>query len=283
MKRLLGLVVLFVPLAFLTSEAYAEQQFIVNGELRPDGIVIQNGTGGNATILPKGLNFASASVVVAHDIVNSTGETDTVELASGQFQDGFVTLRGKIDEPINAKIVVDTEEGERLTSNTVISPGITISFVLVESLAQLELLGTSRKVRDPTKKFTISGDLSSLDGDLNGSIVQVKSYEYSSTGDYNMLNYGRVMLDRGKFIIEAEVAEPRVVNIVIIGRLGHTQVPAVVEPGVEISLSSQNSWIKGVFATSSEASRHFRLVDSWQQREAYLTIRKEYLEAYQEF
>ena len=282
-KRLVGVLVSLVTTACTVFGVHATQQFTVTGELKPDGINIQEGTVAKPTRLSKNVDFSNARVVVAHEILNPAGETETIELASGHFQDGKVTLEGEIDESIDAEVVVYPSADERLTLDVLIYPGATVSFALVENIAQLELLGTSRKVRDPTNKFTISGDLSSLDGDLDGAIVQVKSHEYFSTGEYNMLNLGRVMLDKGEFIIEAEVGEPRVVNIVIIGRLGYTQTPAVLEPGAEITLSSQSSWIKGVFAISSEANRHVRFVDSWQQSEEYLSIRKEYLEAYQKF
>ena len=83
--------------------------------------------------------------------------------------------------------------------------------------------------------------------------------------------------------VEPEVAEPRVVNILIVGPLGHSQTHAIIEPQAHIQLTSQTSWIKGVFAISNESNRHARLVDSWQQTEEYLSTREKYLDAYQKF
>lgn len=97
------------------------------------------------------------------------------------------------------------------------------------------------------------------------------------------MNLGKVMLEDGQFTVEGEVREPRIVNILIIGYLGHAQTQAIIEPNAELTLESQGSWIKSVFVTSSSDSRHARLIDDWQQSEEYLSTRKNYLEAYQQF
>ncbi|MXZ54549.1 MAG: AhpC/TSA family protein [Gammaproteobacteria bacterium] len=282
-KNCLGILALITAVLFLVAETYATQQFTITGELIPKGIVIRDAT----VIIPehdtKRLNFDTAKVVISYEFTNARDETETVELTSGQFHKGFVTLSGEIEKTIDAKVVVDAGGKDPLTLDIVISPDVSISFVVIENIAQMKLLGVSRSVKNHSNKFTISGDLSSIDGDLEGAIVLIQSSEYDYTGERKKLNFGSVMLDEGKFSIEAEVQEPRIVNILIIGNLGHTQTKAVIEPNAEITLESQGSWIKGVFATSSNASRHARLIDVWQQSEAYLSTRKDYLEAYQQF
>ena len=51
-----------------------------------------------------------------------------------------------------------------------ISPGSTVSFVLMENHAHVELLGASRDSRDPNSKFTISGDFSHMAADFEGAL-----------------------------------------------------------------------------------------------------------------
>ena len=282
-NRLLGLLASIVMTVCIANGVYATQEFTVSGELIPEGIYIHEGTGPLPTLDSKNLDFSDARVVVVRETLNPAGETETVELASSRFQDGRVTLEGEIDKPIEAKIIVSRVEDEHLALEVMIYPGTTVSFALVENVAQLDLLGESRKVRDPSKQFTVSGDLSSIEGNLEGAIVRIRASEYDSTGERIALDFGRVLVEDGKFIVEADVVEPRVVNISIIGPLGHVQTHAVIEPNAQIQLTSQTSWIKGVFATSNESNRHARLVDSWQQTEEYLSTRGDYLNAYQEF
>lgn len=282
-KSLCGLLALSTLALTSFTEESAAQQFTIMGELRPEGIAIHDGSIGITARDTKGINFKQAKVVVTHEEKNEEGETETVELVSGQFLKGFVTLTGEIEDTIDAKIFVDAGGTDPLTLDIVISPGASVSFVVIESIAQMELLGASRRVKDPSNKFAISGDLSSVDGNLEGTIVQIRSSEYDYTGDRQVLNLGKVMLEEGKFTIEGEVREPRIVNILIIGYLGHAQTQAIIEPNAELTLESQGSWIKGVFVASSNDSRHARLIDVWQQNEEYLSTRKNYLEAYQQF
>jgi len=282
-KNLFGILVLIVVVQSFFTEVFAAQQFTIMGELRPEGIAIHDGSIGITASDTKGLNFKQATVVVTHEVINVEGETETIELLSGQFQKGFVSLNGEIENTIDAKIIVDAGGTDALTLDIVISPGASISFAVIESIAQMEMLGASRNVKNPTNKFTISGDLSSIDGDLDGTIVQIRSSEYDYTGERRVLNLGKVLLEEGKFTIDGEVQEPRIVNILIIGYLGHAQTQAIIEPNAELTLESQGSWIKGVFVTSSIDSRHARLIDVWQQSEEYLSTRRDYLEAYQQF
>ena len=282
-KSLFGLMALSALTLTSFTEVSATQQFTIMGKLRPEGIAIHDGSIGITARDTKGLNFKHATVFVTHTVTNVEGETETVELVSGQFQKGFVTLTGEIENTIDAEIIVEAGGTDALTLDIVISPGATVSFVVIESIAQMDLFGASRKVKDPSNKFAISGDLSSIDGNLEGTIVQIRSSEYDYTGERQVLNLGKVMLEEGKFTVEGEVREPRIVNILIIGYLGHAQTQAIIEPNAELTLESQGSWIKGVFVTSSNDSRHARLIDVWQQSEEYLSTRKNYLEAYQQF
>lgn len=283
MKRFLRTFVVFVVALAFSAVAETQQQFTVTGKLIPEGIYVSTDVGDRNVQLTKDFDWSTAKVVVASEIVNAEGETELSDLASGRFADGTINLVGEIAEPMDAQISVHAGENRLSTLDAFVSPGSTISFVLMENHAHLELLGASRMARDSQKKFTIAGDLSFMAGELEGAIVRVRAGEYTPTGERVSLVYGRVVPDDGRFLIEANVEEPRIVNVLIVsfgGALGQTR--AIIEPGAQITISSQTDSLSDMVATSEEG-KHAQLIDSWQQSEEYVSTNQAYRIARQEF
>ena len=222
------------------------------------------------------------------EITNSVGEIETVELASGTFEDGVVTLNGDIEQPTEVKISTEIDGAESLTLDAVIAPEANLSFLLVEypafNSASIDFFGESRKVLDSSNRFSVFGDLSSIDGDLERATLRVTAWEYDKLGERVTLNYGRVLLDEGNFFIEASVDEPKVVNILVIlpASQEHTQFHAIVEPGAEIEIVPQSSSLNDLSPVSG-TGKHAQLVESWRQSEEYLGLKQEYQIAYQEY
>ncbi len=164
-------------------------------------------------------------------------------------------------------------------------PGSTVSFALVDAspyLSQLHLLGTARRAKDSEKKFSISGDLNVLDIDVEKALVNVETAEYDKLGNQVAIRFGSVLLENGKFLIEAEVTEPRPVSI-LFGTEGEwAAIKAIVQPGASLTLTSRSSWIKDLVVVSGKG-KHSELFESWQQSEEYLSTAREYRIAYEEF
>ncbi|MCY3542215.1 MAG: TlpA disulfide reductase family protein [Gammaproteobacteria bacterium] len=234
------------------------------------------------------VDWGSAKIVVTQAITNSTGEIATVELASGTFEDGEVTLSGDIDQPTEVEITATTDGADPLTLDAVIAPEANLSFLLIEypafNSASMDFLGESRKVLDPSNRFSVFGDLSSIDGDLERATLRVTAWEYDKLGEQVTLNYGRVLLDEGNFFVEASVDEPKVVNILVIlpASQEYTQFHAIVEPGAEIEIIPQSSWLNDLSPVSG-TGKHAQLVESWRQSEEYLGLKQEYQIAYLEY
>ena len=271
--------------ATLSSSVSADtsQQFTVTGKLIPNGLFVSTVFEDRKEHVPEDMDWSSARVVVQQEVVNPKGETEFVELATGYFEDGSIELIGETDKQIEAQISVYTGD-ERLSSvEALISPGSTVSFVLMENHAHVELLGASRDSRDPSSKFTISGDFSHMANDFEGAFVRVRAGEYTATGERVSLIFGRLVPEDGKFLIEADVDEPRIVNILILSLGGATgQTRAIVEPGAKIKISSQTQSLGDMVATSGNG-KHAQLIESWEQSDEYLSIYQAYRTARQEY
>ena len=180
---------------------------------------------------------------------------------------------------------MDVGEEEPLSLYAVLAPDTELSFVINENPApyppRIEWYGASRVAIDPARKFSIFGDLSSIDLDMEGAIVEVSSREYDANGERLILDFGRVVLDKGKFVIEAEVDEPKFANVVVLVMAAreHTQFHVVVEPGAEIEVVANSAWLGDLYPISG-TGKHFELLESWRRSKEYVATKNEYREAY---
>ena len=106
------------------------------------------------------MDLSTATVVVAHEVTDENGNTDLVELTSGKFADGQVTLEGEIDEPTEVEISVQIGDGIKISTSALLVPGgEEVEFALVDNQDvypedQLILYGASRRAKDPKNKCT---------------------------------------------------------------------------------------------------------------------------------
>ena len=233
-------------------------------------------------------NLSTARVTITHHDSDSNRSDEIVELAAGNFDEGQVALQGKVDQATEVEINVDVGEEEPLRLHAVLAPDTQLSFVINEYPAPypagIEWYGASRMAKDPNQRFSISGDLSSIDLDMEGAIVEASSWEYDSNGERLILDFGRVVLDKGKFVIEAEVDEPKFANVVVLVMAAreHTQFHVVVEPGAEIEVISHSAWLGDLYPISG-TGKHYKLLESWRQSKEYVATKNEYREAYLAF
>ena len=155
------------------------------------------------------VDLSTATVVVTHEVSDANGNTDLVELTSGKFADGLVTLEGEIDEPTEVEISVQIGDGVRLSTSALLVPdGEVVEFALVDYQDvypedQLILYGASRRAKDPETKFTVYGDVSGVKmKDLSLAIASVDTSEYDENGNLQRVPYGSVLIRDNKFVIE---------------------------------------------------------------------------------
>lgn len=234
------------------------------------------------------IDLSSVAVNVTYETTNDDGTTSTVELIQGSFADGNVTLTGEIDEPTDVTLSIDVGEEEPMTLSMVVAPGSDISFALIDHLEprgdQLTLYGESRRVKDASKKFAISGDLSSLgeEKDLSTATVSVSGPSWDDDGEQSYLNHGSVLIRDGKFLIESEVDEPLVLSVTVnAGAEYYGNGRVVVEADSEIELSVRGT-ARDLIAVAG-TGRHSELVESWQQSDEYLAKVDAYTAAYEEY
>ncbi len=238
------------------------------------------------------VDLSTAKITVTQTTTNKNGEEETVELASGSFVDGAVTISGEIREATEVKIsVADNDDANLSTTALVVPDGEDVSFVLFDRESDypgdsLALIGTSKRSQDPSSKFIVSGDLSGGPKDLTNSMVSVSS-QSSKDGEMIVLTHGSVAFKDGSFTIEADTDEPQLVNIYVSSydpdpsKNFFQSTTAVVEPGSAVNLE----WLEDseTILARSDNDRHRKILESWQQSEDYLTTLVAYDVAYAEY
>lgn len=284
-----------IPLLCATSVVLAEnldsaKTFTVTGVYVADESSLLSG---NAT--PPGDqetdDWSSATVAVSYTTENEAGALESVELEAKGFVDGKVSLAGEISEPTDIVISVRTETNRSLSLSTVATPGgEEISFVLMNFQSfppdRLALVGSYRRVKDLSKKFTISGDFSSIDKNLTSANVRVNGWGYDGNGNQKEIGSGDMLLDDGKFVFEGEIDESDVVSIFVQGHDPYfrSMTQAVVEQGSAIRVYAPDGSNQIVaVADMEESGRHAKLIESWQQSDEYLATLQEHAEALREF
>ena len=287
-KILQNSVLICLTLLLYACDQSQNNFYTITGTIETIDIPVVDGSDEIPNFEENAVDWGSANVIVTQEVTNSAGELETIELARGTFEAGEVTLSGSVDQPSSVTISAEIDGAESLTLDAVVAPEANLSFLLVEypafNSASMNFFGESRKVLDPVNRFSIFGDLSSLEADLERATLRVTAWDYDKMGESVTLNYGRVLLDDGKFFIEADVDEPKVVNILVIlpASQEHTQFHAIIEAGAEIEIVPQSTRLNDLSPVSG-TGKHAQLVESWRQSEEYLRLKQEYQIAYQEY
>ena len=289
MSKTVGVLSL-VWLAFSLHAADSDttDTYTIHGKIIPYEGKPASTEGAEGDVATNRAKLSTARVSITRQDSESNGSEEIVELVAGTFDEGEVDLRGKVDQPTSVLIDVDVGQEEPLRLHAVLDLDTELSFVIKEYPApyppQIEWYGASRMAKDPDQKFSIFGDLSSIDLDLEGTIVEAISWEYDDNGERLILDFGRVVLDDGKFVIEAEVDEPKFANVAVLVMAAqeHTQFHVVVEPGAEIEVVSHSAWLGDLYPISG-TGKHFKLLESWRQSKEYVAAKSEYREAYLAF
>lgn len=224
------------------------------------------------------IDLSEAVLTVTHEIINDEGDTETITLLERPFQ-GTLEYEGEVDEPTEVTISLRISKStEPLKIDTVIGTGRDIQFALIDDPGwgpEFELIGFANYVLDPEKKFTISGDLSFLDVDLDETNVILTWKKFDEDG-VSRRKRASLWMHNNSFVIEGDTQIPQVAELWILG----VNIPdifvtfdVVLEPKGEYTVSQLGNQ-KEEFVVSSETGYHALLIDSWQQHENYLGLKE---------
>lgn len=213
-------------------------------ESRPDidsGFAVQAyGSDGTNQSEENTVDLASSRVVAKYEAINENGDVESVEFASGNFVDGKLTLSGSFDVPTMVEISVDVEGFPPRPIRSVVAPNDVLEFVLVARTAPMPIgrlmtLGQSSQVLDSDRKFLISGDFSDMEQELTSLTASVVAMAEFQGDQFTFSDFGTVLMQNGKFELEAEISEPTVVRVMIQADSAYyAMANAIVEPGAEI-------------------------------------------------
>lgn len=213
------------------------------------------------------------SVAVFKEVLTENGSVERIELASGVFVDGEVILSGMVDSPTDVTLSVTFNVNDPISISAVIAPDDDILFRVLQAddgtPNQVMFVGSVRLSSDESTKFTVTGDLSSLQAELQGTTVKVTGY---GDGKVGTINYGSVLVaENGTFRIENDIDEPRVVWIIINNDKGLNSVSqTILEPQVSISVAPDAQGSELVLRSDSDF--HVSLFESWAKSDEYLAL-----------
>lgn len=227
--------------------------------------------------------LSTATVVVSIETETVNGVVHHKQIASKKLDNGRAVIAGETDEPMFVKISIVSGEELLLSTRSVIAPRDVVSVAIVDypkpfQRDRLALVGSTSLVSDPQKKFTVLGNLSSVEQDLSATTASVVSY-----GAGTVSEFGTVLLDDGTFLIEGEVDGPTVVNIEIgTGEVGYGAFShAIVEPQTVISVVPDGLVQHQLLATSG-TGKHLLLIESWLLSKDYRALVDKYTLAVEE-
>ena len=235
------------------------------------------------------LDLSTAEIRITYEVPSENGESETVELASDRFVDGRVVFEGEIDEPTDVRISIkELEDQWKWVYTTIVPGGEEISFAMVDDGdVRLALVGVSKRVKNPQNKFTVQGDLSSIDKDLSLAHVLVAEVGVNA-GTLTSISSGNMLPHNGKFLFEGEATHPTVVQITV-STLGAAaasdsyfdQTSAIVEPGAELLIHPRGP--HNELVATSGAPRHAKIIESWRQSSEYLDLEDRFTVAEAEY
>lgn len=228
------------------------------------------------------VDLSSAAVSVSQEILDDEGQTQSIELAHGTFSNGKVVLEGEIQEPTFANISVQTGETTTLSVRTLLAPNEVVSFSLLDHKGpfppdQLVLTGASRHAKDPSKRFTVVGDLTGIDEEYYPMpTVTVRGSEYDEEGNRKFITFGKVQIKDGSFLIEGEVDKPQTVGIFVSSNMGlyWGGAEAIIEPNAVIAVVISAHWVNRLAITAG-AGKHAKIIGKWRMSEEYLRTEAE--------
>ena len=236
-------------------------------------------------------------------------ETGIKELVSGTLANGEFELRGTLELPkdvtlsivrggdtldvtkfkllpnskVNVEVLVITRYNKVSTSSIYDrwkpKVGVDYTYVYLKGFHHASTVSES--------KFTITGDLSNL-GDIHPelTIVWIGGRTDKLDGTRTHTDYGTVLLDNGKFLIDGDIDEPTGVSIGITG-LPHfgdryAILTAILEPGVNYEIGTLENTEEFVVLADRDGI-HSKLITDWQSDPEHLELLEQRTLAIEEY
>lgn len=256
-------------------------------------------------------NYSQAIVSVSRVDVSQSNAEVTSELFASPFRNGKVAFRGQVESPMWVEIVVDSDDAAKpLTVKSLVEPGERVALVVIDYSDQvwrgdtIGHIGTLSNVEDSKKKFTVTGNLSSLNIDLSKAVARFLVQAWDEYGEPDWSKLGNVLLQDGTFSLELEIEEPVLVEVSIDAMLEYSWWTLMIaEPAENIRVQPKShtahastSLTTGWFHSSQDseqtqtaeleavsgAGRHAKLLESWQRSFTYRHILQEMDETFEE-
>lgn len=167
-------------------------------------------------------DLSGATIRVSQDAELYGDKVGSVDFGQGTFVEGSLAITGSLRKPTRLRISVDarapidlhgieitrTIGGEETeieskslmflrpepTTSLVVAPGDEIELALIDYIPEgrdrFVAVGNASNALNPWKRFTISGDLSSVAGDLTLPFIEVTGEEYDEQGKSVDIGFG---------------------------------------------------------------------------------------------
>lgn len=227
-------------------------------------------------------------VKVASHVEDEAEETLPTEIASGEFKNRKIKLRGTINSALPVTIDVLRDKEVIGTFYFVLQPNSKYSFKLVDNneTPKVYLNGSDHRSTNPERKFTLSGDLKEL-GDYHPELTMVRVYgrTYELDGSTEYKSYGPVLVDNGKFSFEGDLDKPTLFSIWIEELNSYSMITlkqGIFEPGFNYRMEQVEN-TGTIIISADRKGLHTQLVTDWLDDPDYLKILKQQHLAYVEF
>ncbi|MXZ54978.1 MAG: redoxin domain-containing protein [Gammaproteobacteria bacterium] len=233
------------------------------------------------------VDLSEATLTVSYETTNAEGESETVMLYDGPYQENFANVV-QVSEPTDVKISLHlTEDSEPMTINAVIGTDSDVRFAYIDRPGprdQFVLVGATNQVMNPENQFTLSGDLSFLGSDISSvATVSVDVMYFDDEGQRQFKSWGPVLLKNDSFMIQGDVDGPMMARMWINDSANYyANAEIILEPQTNLVVSQLGNQIQELSVTSG-SGYHRKLVESWQQDSKYISMIEAYATEYDQF
>ena len=230
------------------------------------------------------VDLSDATLTVSYDTTNAEGETETITLYEGPYQENFANVV-QVSEPTEVKIALQlTEDSEPMTINAVLGTDSDVRFAFLDRIGPNDdflLVGSANLVMDPENTFSISGDLSFLgDETTQTTSAYMSAMVYDAEGQRQWKQWGPVLLKNNSFSIAGDIDGPVTARLTVSGDSFYTSAEIILEPQGSFVVSQLGNQTQELSVTSG-SGYHAMLIESWQQKSEYITLKETYASEYE--
>lgn len=233
------------------------------------------------------VDLSDATLTVSYDTTNAEGETETITLYEGPYQENFAKVV-QVSEPTDVKIALQlTEDSDPMTIDAVVGTDSDVRFAYLDRPGPRDeflLVGATNQVMNPENRFTLSGDLSFLGSDITSMLtVDVTATYFDDEGQRRFKNWGPILLKNESFFIEGDVDGPLMARMFINdGTNYYTMNEIILEPRKDLVVSQLGKQTQELSVTSGSGF-HSMLVENWQQDSEYIAMIEAYANEYDQY